>query len=83
MPASDTDKAWSPLAEGRELKFVVRHYAHVHGPSPLAEGRELKLGVVLHMRDLLESPLAEGRELKSVQRRDADPHGIVAPRGGA
>ena len=73
----------SPLAEGRELKWKPCPAIARTFPSPLAEGRELKLGVVLHMRDLLESPLAEGRELKSVQRRDADPHGIVAPRGGA
>ena len=32
----------SPLAEGRELKFVNNATNSVGGMSPLAEGRELK-----------------------------------------
>ena len=34
----------SPLAEGRELKFVHALQCFTGGRSPLAEGRELKFG---------------------------------------
>ena len=32
----------SPLAEGRELKYLNSCYPDKKKPSPLAEGRELK-----------------------------------------
>ena len=32
----------SPLAEGRELKYLVKEIKPVKRSSPLAEGRELK-----------------------------------------
>ena len=56
--------AASPLAEGRELKYLFgRHGALPHG-SPLAEGRELKCARFLFVNSGYLSPLAEGRELK-------------------
>ena len=73
----------SPLAEGRELKFVLRALFYNLNKSPLAEGRELKLTVRRRASYCSGSPLAEGRELKSLIR----PHNcliiVVAPRGGA
>ena len=73
----------SPLAEGRELKYVKRFLEVLHGLSPLAEGRELKFRGLSFRPRRLRSPLAEGRELKF---RRLVRHGVevaVAPRGGA
>ena len=54
----------SPLAEGRELKFVDALPLPPRPASPLAEGRELKFCAGRHDMPVGESPLAEGRELK-------------------
>ena len=57
----------SPLAEGRELKYIYALRRRNFQPSPLAEGRELKyLNAFRPVVDFL-SPLAEGRELKCVR----------------
>ena len=53
----------SPLAEGRELKFMAGKIAQ-NAESPLAEGRELKLYQCGYRVAVESSPLAEGRELK-------------------
>ena len=37
-----TKTIWSPLSQGRELKFVRRAAMVVPQPSPLSQGRELK-----------------------------------------
>ena len=57
----------SPLAEGRELKWLVGWSAGRLMVSPLAEGRELKLQVEQRFSKRKPSPLAEGRELKCCQ----------------
>ena len=54
----------SPLAEGRELKFILSSWSVVVAASPLAEGRELKLCTPCAYFPRRRSPLAEGRELK-------------------
>ena len=41
----------SPLAEGRELKYIMHIVNNKHPKSPLAEGRELKYLVTLTRRD--------------------------------
>ena len=54
----------SPLAEGRELKYVGHQRRDFRLWSPLAEGRELKFVASLANAGSTRSPLAEGRELK-------------------
>ena len=54
----------SPLAEGRELKSVMRITSAIRRMSPLAEGRELKYALGGVGGNHAPSPLAEGRELK-------------------
>ena len=54
----------SPLAEGRELKFITMKKFVSVLLSPLAEGRELKFQCFREKNLLPASPLAEGRELK-------------------
>ena len=55
---------WSPLTEGRGLKFGDLAQLEIQLVSPLTEGRGLKL--LAHVPALLlgESPLTEGRGLK-------------------
>ena len=61
--------AWSPLAEGRELKSGSCVPPRLSGAlSPLAEGRELKFDLKPCGVPRRASPLAEGRELKSYQQ---------------
>ena len=63
----------SPLAEGRELKFIYAAIMSAVAMSPLAEGRELKyLFHRLLCYYFIRSPLAEGRELKYFLGRDAE-----------
>ena len=54
----------SPLAEGRELKWLLPVPMSMYIASPLAEGRELKWNVARLGGQTNLSPLAEGRELK-------------------
>ena len=54
----------SPLAEGRELKYLCQPIVNHIYTSPLAEGRELKCLCIKTVYNELLSPLAEGRELK-------------------
>ena len=73
----------SPLAEGRELKFVRELIRQYRVESPLAEGRELKYDFVVNPPIADASPLAEGRELKCQLDSPAIIDAAVAPRGGA
>ena len=73
----------SPLAEGRELKYVLLHEDLRHVASPLAEGRELKSACAAEQTRKRASPLAEGRELKYPPNHAASASAPVAPRGGA
>ena len=73
----------SPLAEGRELKYLDFDAECLRLQSPLAEGRELKWRRQRQKEQRQKSPLAEGRELKFLAvQRTACPV-LVAPRGGA
>ena len=73
----------SPLAEGRELKYIIHTTSPCDRTSPLAEGRELKSFAQNVGQNYIASPLAKGRELKyksnSTNIREVE----VAPRGGA
>ena len=75
--------AESPLAEGRELKYLQKLASNKPRRSPLAEGRELKYHSADTPADDITSPLAEGRELKYEESMYAGLPGTVAPRGGA
>ena len=72
----------SPLAEGRELKYLLTGKLRGEMLSPLAEGRELKSPCHITVACGQKSPLAEGRELK-FNRRKSRQSKCVAPRGGA
>ena len=76
-------RATSPLAEGRELKYIWSNTNNLEVGSPLAEGRELKLAYQIFVVFPLMSPLAEGRELKFAIIYLCVLQIAVAPRGGA
>ena len=73
----------SPLAEGRELKFVWVGDTSKGYVAPRG-GAGIEIQYSAHEKAVNDaSPLAEGRELKYLILREIALRGAVAPRGGA